>query len=105
MMNEEQIKAFEDLQADLIGPEEEVTLNPPTHDENRVLRGGTWFERTGTVRINGTYCYPMASTSQHSHVMWSPHWFGKVLEFMDEQLRFQKRFVKVLLFHSNVLAT
>ena len=46
-MNEEQIKAFEDLQADLIGPEEEVTLNPPTHDENRVLRGEHGLKELG----------------------------------------------------------
>ena len=56
MMTEEQIKAFDDLQADLIGPEDEATLDPPTHDENGVLRGGTWFERTGAVGINGTRC-------------------------------------------------
>ena len=37
-MTEEQIKAFDDLQADLIGPEEEATLDPPTRDENGVLR-------------------------------------------------------------------
>jgi hypothetical protein len=29
-MTEEQIKAFDDLQTDLIGPEEEATLDPPT---------------------------------------------------------------------------
>ena len=39
MMNKEQIKALDNLQADLISPEEEATLDPPTHDENRVLRG------------------------------------------------------------------
>ena len=59
MMTEEQIKAFDNLQADLISPEEEATLDPPTHDENGVLRGGTWFERTGAVGINRTHCYPM----------------------------------------------
>ena len=105
MMTEEQIKAFDDLQADLIGPEEEAILDPRTRDENGVLRGGTWFESTGAVGINGARCYPMGSTTQDSHVMWSPHWFGKVLEFMDEQLSFRKRFVKVLLFHSTVPAT
>jgi hypothetical protein len=104
MMTEEQIKAFDDLQVDLIGPEEEATLDPPTCDENGVLRGGTWFERTGAVGINGTRCYPMASTTQHSHAMWSPHWFGKILEFMDEQLKFRKRFIKVLLFCSAIPA-
>ncbi|KIJ98238.1 hypothetical protein K443DRAFT_628290, partial [Laccaria amethystina LaAM-08-1] len=95
MMTEAQIKAFDDLQTDLIGPEEEATLDLPMRDENRVLRGGTWFERTGAVGINGTRCYPMGSTTQHSRTMWSPHCFGKVLEFMDEQLRFRKRFVKL----------
>ena len=38
-MNKEQIKALDNLQADLISPEEEATLDPPAHDENRVLRG------------------------------------------------------------------
>ena len=41
---DEQIKVFDDLQTDLIGPEEEATLDPPTQDENGVLRGGTWFD-------------------------------------------------------------
>ena len=65
-MTDEQIKVFDDLQTDLIGPEEEATLDPPTQDENGVLRGGTCFERTGVVGINGTCCYLMASTTQHS---------------------------------------
>ena len=104
-MNEEQIKAFNKLQTDLIGPEEEATLDPPTRDENGVLRGGTWFERTGAVGINGMRCYPMASTTQHSCTMWSPHWFGKILDFMDEQLSFRKRFIKVLLLFSSTILT
>ena len=104
-MTEEQTQAFNELQTDLIGPEEEATLDPPTWDENRVLRGGTWFERTGAVGINELHCYPMASTTQHSHTMWSLHWFRKVLDFMDEQLSFWKRFIKVLLFSSTILTT
>ena len=35
-MAEEQTKAFNELQTDFIGPEEEATLNPPTWDENGV---------------------------------------------------------------------
>ena len=104
-MAEEQTKAFNELQTDFIGPEEEATLNPPTWDENGVLRGGTWFERTGTVGINQMHCYPMASTTQHSCTIWSPHWFGEVLDFMDEQLSLWKRFIKVLLFGSPILTT
>jgi hypothetical protein len=104
-MTEEQIKAFDDLQTDLIGPEEEATLDPPARDENGVLRGGTWFERTGAVGINGTRCYPMGSTTQRTHAMWSPHWFGKFFDFMDEQLAFRKRFIKVTLFCSTIIAT
>ena len=35
-MTDEQIKAFDDLQTDLIGPEEEATLDPPTNEgQNR----------------------------------------------------------------------
>ena len=104
-MTDEQIKVFDDLQTDLIGPEEEATLDPPTWDENGVLRGGTWFERTGVVGINGTPCYPMASTTQHSHAMRSPHWFGNIIDFMDEQLAFRKRFIKVLLSCLTIIAT
>ena len=104
-MTDEQIKVFDDLQTDLIGPEEEATLDPPTWDENGVLRWGTWFERTGVVGINGTHCYPMASTTQHSRAMWSPHWFGKIIDFMDEQLAFRKRFIKVLLSCLTIIVT
>ena len=71
-MAEEQTKAFNELQTDLIGPEEEATLNPPTWDENGVLRGGTWFERTGTVGINQMHCYPSFYNPTFMHDVESP---------------------------------
>lgn len=95
IMSEELIQALNDLQAQLIGPPDECTPSKPQKDKGGNLKGGTWFERTGAVGINGSRCYPMGSTIQHSRTMWSPHWFGKVLTDMDKQLEYRQKYVKV----------